>query len=76
MVKEENKVMIDFSVENRGSIILFWPLTDAAREWLNFNCVNEPWQWFGDALSVEPRMAPDVYDGLITDGFTVFEPLT
>ena len=72
MEKQEDKTMTDFSVENHGSIILFRPFTETGRIWLDFNCVNEPWQWFGDALAVEPRMAPDIYDGLIADGFIVF----
>jgi hypothetical protein len=63
--------MPDFILENHGNIILLRPITDAARAWLDFNCVPEPWQWFGDALAVEPRCAPDIIDGLRDDGFTV-----
>ena len=63
--------MTDFTVENQGSIILVRPQTDAAKEWLDFNCVPEPWQWFGGALAVEPRCAPDIVDGLIDEGFSV-----
>ena len=61
----------DFQVENHGSLILLRPATEAAREWLAFNCVPDPWQWFGNALAVEPRCAPDIVNGMIDEGFTV-----
>lgn len=61
----------DFELTNHGSIITLAPLNQRAREWLDFNCVPEPWQWFGGALAVEPRCAPDIIEGLRNDGFVV-----
>ena len=63
--------MTDFTIENHGSIILIRPSTQPAKDWLDFNCASEPWQWWGDALAVEPRCAPDIVDGLRDDGFEV-----
>ena len=59
----------DFEVCNHGSIVTFLPLTKRSRAWLNENCAAEPWQWFGGALNVEPRCAPDIYDGMVDAGF-------
>ena len=66
---QKHKETPDFKIENHGSIILFRPITKEAREWLDFNCTPEPWQWFGGALAVEPRCAPDIHEGLVNDGF-------
>lgn len=64
-------ITTDFIIENTGSIILFRPMTDDARKWLDFNCVPEPWQWFGDAMACEPRCADNIIDGLRDSGFTI-----
>ena len=61
--------MADFVIHNEGTILLFRPLTDAAREWLKAN-VQEDAQWFGGALVVEHRYAGDLAVGLIKAGFT------
>ena len=61
--------MADFIIYNEGSILLFRPLTDAAREWLEEH-VQEDAQWFGGALVVEHRFAGDLAVGLVQAGFT------
>ena len=61
--------MTDFTIQNEGSILLFRPLTDAAREWLKEN-VQEDAQWFGDALVVECRYAGDLAVGMLAAGLT------
>lgn len=61
----------DFRLENHGSVILFRPLNKRAREWLDSNCVTEDWQWFGGAMSCEPRCAPDILWSLRDEGFKV-----
>ena len=52
-----------------GSILLFRPLTDAAREWLKENVQGDA-QWFGDALVVERRYAGDLAVGMLAAGLT------
>jgi hypothetical protein len=59
----------DIQVENHGTILLFRPQTDAAREWLTAHVDSEA-QWFGGALVVEPRYAADLAQGLEDEGFT------
>jgi hypothetical protein len=61
--------MADFIIRNEGTILLFRPLTDAAREWLEEN-VQADAQWFRGALVVEHRYAGDLAVGLIQAGFT------
>lgn len=60
--------MPDVQVENRGTILLFRPLTTVGREWLDENTDGT---WFGGALAVEPRYAEDLAEGIQTDGLEV-----
>jgi hypothetical protein len=61
--------MPDFTVRNEGTILLFYPLTDPAREWLKEN-VQDDAQWFGDALVVEHRYAGDLAMAMLAAGLT------
>ncbi len=62
--------MTDVTVQNHGSIFLFVPETDSAREWLTENVGGEA-QYFGDALVVEPRYAADLAEGMQADGLVL-----
>ena len=56
--------MIDqFKIMNEGSIILFEPLTDAARSWWSSN-VDPEAQTMGHAYVVEHRYAGDIVEGI------------
>jgi hypothetical protein len=61
----------DIRVENHGSIVLFFPETDAGQEWIDANLNPEPWQWFGRGLAVEPRYAGPVIESAMDDGLEV-----
>tara|TARA_Y100001951_G_scaffold58355_1_gene46369 strand:- start:92 stop:250 length:159 start_codon:yes stop_codon:yes gene_type:complete len=50
---------------NEGSIVLFEPLTDAARGWWTDN-VDPEAQTMGQAYVVEHRYAPDIIEGIKT----------
>lgn len=49
---------IDVMVYDAGSIIQFEPLTDAARDWFRAEVQSDPWQWLGNRLGVDARLAP------------------
>ena len=56
-------------VEDHGTILLFRPLSDAARSWLEERTNAS---WFGGALACERRFAASLAEGLLVDGgFTV-----
>ena len=63
--------MLDARFENHGSIWLIRPLTDAARDWIGDNVQAESWQWFGDALSLEPRAVEPVADAMADAGLEI-----
>lgn len=62
--------MVDVKVENHGSIFLFQPLSEAAREWIGEH-VPEDATWFGGALVVEHRYASDLAQGMVDDDLEV-----
>jgi hypothetical protein len=63
--------MPDFLIADHGSIVWIVPISGAAREWLGENAISEPWQWQGDALSVEHRCAGDLIQEIKVAGFDV-----
>lgn len=67
----EDGNVTDVQIINEGTIVLFRPLTDQARAWIEENVQTEPWQWFGGGLCVEHRYAHDLADGMERDGLNV-----
>lgn len=59
-----------FMIENHGSVVLIIPSDEAERAWLTENVSDES-QWWGGALSVEPRYVSDLCDGIVRAGFEV-----
>lgn len=45
---------VDVWIHNAGSIILFEPLTQAARDWFAAEGESEWWPWLGNRLAVDP----------------------
>lgn len=60
----------DFQVENHGTIFLFRPLSDVAREWVSEHLPDDAQTW-GDAVVVEHRYIADIVDGAVNDGLEV-----
>lgn len=58
----------DIEIMNHGSIVLFRPVSGAAKAWLE-NVTDG--QWFGGALVVEHRYAVDLVIGARELGFTL-----
>ena len=61
--------MTDFLIADHGSIVTIRPVSEHACEWLDDNVVAEPWQWFGGALCIEHRCAPDILAAIAHAGF-------
>ena len=60
----------DISIENHGTIFLFWLNTQAATEWVEEHVQSDA-QFFGDALVVEHRYARDLATAAVADGLAV-----
>jgi len=61
----------DVSVLNDGSVVLFTPNTDAARDWVRDNVQLEDWQWLGNGFAVDHRYAGDLAEGMVADGLVL-----
>ena len=53
---------MEFDIRNEGSLVLFTPLDDAAKEWWEENV--ESAQTFGPAYVVEHRYASGIIEGI------------
>lgn len=60
----------DVTVRNEGTILLFRPVSEQAREWLSENVQSDA-TWFGRALVVEHRYADGLIEGLESAGLSV-----
>ena len=58
---------LDFEIANEGAIVLFTPLTERARRWVEAN-VAEDRQWFGPFLMIENAFAQVLVHGMFIDG--------
>lgn len=63
--------MVDVTVQNEGTILLFHLNTEAAQEWVEHHVETESYQWFGPALVVEHRYADTLVAGMQNDGLEV-----
>ena len=63
--------MADVLVRNEGSIVMFTPKSQEAKNWVDDNLGLESWQWLGPAFAVEWRYAPDIVNGMTGDGLEV-----
>jgi hypothetical protein len=63
-------IKADFRIEGGGTVYLFRPLTETAREHLETNVQSDA-QWFGDALAVEHRYARDLAAQLAEEGYVI-----
>jgi len=61
--------MNHFDIRDEGSIVLFVPLTDDARQWWEDNVADGP--TFGLGYAVERRYAGDILRGLSEEGLNV-----
>jgi len=55
----------DFRIRNEGTVVMFTPLTESARNFLRDNVESESWQWMGESLCVDHRMAHELLHALV-----------
>jgi hypothetical protein len=62
--------MPDVTIANHGSIFTFTPHSPAAHCWIEDN-VDADAPWWGGALAVEARYAPDLAAGMEAEGLEI-----
>lgn len=63
--------MTDIRVRDEGTVVGFQPVTEAGRGWIDDNVVSEGWQWMGDTLWVDNRVAADLLRAVLDAGLAV-----
>lgn len=65
--------MSDFTIYSEGSLVGIQKHTPAAEDWVDENLESESWQWLGNILWIDHRLAQNIVDGIINDDLTVSE---
>lgn len=61
--------MVDILIMDGGTIVQFWPQSDAAKEWWDDNVQDAP--MLGQSHCVEHRFARDIIEGLTEAGLEI-----
>ena len=61
----------DVLVANEGTVFLFNPLTERAKDWIDDNVSSESWQWLGTTLVVDHRYAWGLAEGMNDAGLVL-----
>jgi hypothetical protein len=62
---------VDFKVSVQGSIWLFEPVTETAKNFTSTDLQVEGWQWMGKAFGVDARIGNDLVSSLEDEGFVL-----
>lgn len=62
---------MDFTFNEHGSVILMVPTSKTAWAFIHQHVYYEDWQLYGDGIVMEPRMAQDIAEALVNEGFTI-----
>lgn len=60
----------DFRLRDSGSIWLLFPVSDAAKAWIEENIPDDA-QWLGKGLAIEARFVDNILGGLAGAGLAV-----
>lgn len=58
----------DVRLIDEGTLIGFTPLTEVAQDWFRLNVESEDWQWMGNTLWVDHRLARDLMQAVVDEG--------
>jgi hypothetical protein len=60
----------DFYARNCHSIIMLYPETKRAAQWVEENITIEEWQSRGN-IAIEPRYFEDIHSGILSAGMSI-----
>lgn len=63
--------VVDFDIYDQGTIVLFSPMSPAAKEWFQEHVAYESWQCLGSSVAVDHRPARDLLSILADEGFSL-----
>lgn len=60
----------DFELLNEGTVVMLFPVTDAAKDWVEEEVETED-NWMGEPLVIESGYIGPIIEGLVEDGLTI-----
>lgn len=63
----------DFLIRDEGTVVMFTPVSEAAKNFLRDNVQSEPWQWMGESLCVDHRPARELLHVLVNEEMFICE---
>lgn len=68
---QDNAQEPDFIVEDHGSLYVFQPMSETAREWTDENIDIPSWAWIGGGFAVAHSLASDLASGILDAGMAL-----
>lgn len=59
-----------FNIQNLGSIIQIFALSQRAIDWITNNLCAEPWQWVGNSVCIDSRYFSEINNAIKSDFLT------
>jgi len=69
--KTQGRRTPDVLVASAFTTFVFSPITARAKQWVDENVQSEPWQWLGNSLVVETRLAWGLAIGMKNAGLVL-----
>ena len=62
---------LDINLDDQGTVCLFTPISQLAKEWISSHLRLEGWQFLGSSFAVEHRFVAPLVEGMLADGLRV-----
>jgi len=62
---------LDMNIDDQGTVYLFTPISQLAKEWIERHLRLEGWQCLGSSFAVEHRFAGPLAAGMLADGLRI-----
>ena len=71
-IPENVDIVVNFDVFS--TVWSFEPVSEYAKQWVDFNVTTESWQWSGDKFVVDHRPAQGLLEFIVGEGLTCYHP--
>jgi len=61
----------DVYIRNEGTLVGFEPVSEAAQDWFRLNVSADSWQWMGNLLWVDHRLAKELAIAVVAVGLDI-----
>ena len=71
MGKVQSMAQLDINLDDQGTVCLFIPISQLAKDWISSHLRLAGWQCLGSSFAVENRFAGPLAAGMLADGLRV-----